>query len=263
MDLGIKGRTALVTGASLGIGAATARALAAEGARVAICARRREVLERTAAELCRATAAEIVPVVADCESLADVQGLVGAVTERFGTIDILVNSVGAARAGAFLDLTDEDWGASFGSKLLANVRVSREVLPLMKRQRWGRIVNIIGGYGRMPNATAMPSGAANAALVNFTRALAAEALPYGVLVNGIDPGLVNTDRIRYLIDARSRASGRPPAEVAAELVAQVPIGRLAEAGEIAAVALFLASEAASYISGAIVTVDGGLNRGLF
>ncbi len=187
MDLGLKGKFALVTGGSLGIGHAAALALAAEGCRVAIAARGKEALEQAAAKIGRAAQAEVLAVQADCTKPEEVRRMVGKVHERFGRIDVLVNSIGSAKSGNFLQLTEEHWRESLELKLFGIVRCCREVVPHMQRHRWGRIVNVIGHRGRQPETQAMPAGVANAGLINFTKALADEDVRDGILVNGVSP----------------------------------------------------------------------------
>jgi 3-oxoacyl-[acyl-carrier protein] reductase len=246
MDLGIKGKVALITGGSMGIGGATARLLAKEGVTVAITARREKELTDAAQQIGSETGSEIIPVVADCTVPEDVKNVVQKVADRYGRIDILVNSIGAAAAGDFLELTDEDWQKSLALKLMGQIRVAREVFPHMKKQKWGRIVNVIGTHAWLAEAHAMPAGVANAGLANFTRALAELGGPHGILVNGVNPGTVNTARLRYLLTHGVEYD-----------LKTITLHRFAEAEEIANAIAFLASERASYICGSILNVDGG------
>jgi NAD(P)-dependent dehydrogenase (short-subunit alcohol dehydrogenase family) len=246
MDLGIANKVALVTGGSMGIGGATALLLAQEGARVAISARRPLELERAAAKLRDETAADVLTVPADCTKEADVAAMVRRVVEHYGRIDILVNSIGAAKAGHFLKLSEEDWQQSLALKLMGQIRVAREVYPHMEKQRWGRIINVIGTHAVLAEAHAMPAGVANAGLLNFTKALAELGGPNGVLVNGVSPGTVRTARLEYLMSQGVHYD-----------LQNITLHRFAEAHEIANAIVFLASERASYICGSVLTVDGG------
>ncbi|MCC6535321.1 MAG: SDR family oxidoreductase [Burkholderiales bacterium] len=246
MDLGITNKVALVTGGSMGIGGATASLLAQEGARVAITARRASELEKAAERLRSETGAEVLPVPADCTKEAEVKALVTRVVEHYGHIDILVNSIGAAKAGSFLKLSEEDWQQSLALKLMGQIRVAREVYPHMEKQRWGRIVNVIGTHAVLAEAHAMPAGVANAGLLNFTKALAELGGPNGVLVNGVSPGTVRTARLEYLMSQGVEYD-----------LDRITLRRFAEAHEIANAIVFLASERASYICGSVLTVDGG------
>src|SRR5690606_21597615 len=200
MDLGLKGKIALVTGGSQGIGRATATLLAQEGAQVVISARREAELAEAAAKIRAETGIEVLGVPTDCTKEADVQNLVRKVIEKHGRIDILANSIGSAKAGHFLELSDADWEQSLALKLMGQIRVARAVYPHMEKQGWGRIVNVIGTHSVLAEAHAMPAGVANAGLHNFTRALAELGGPKGVLVNAVSPGTVNTARLKYLLD---------------------------------------------------------------
>lgn len=246
MDLGLKGKVALITGGSMGIGGATAFLLAQEGARIAISARREKELAENAARLRSETGAEVIAVPADCTKESDVKELVRRVVAHYGTIDVLVNSIGSAKAGDFLKLTEEDWHQSLALKLMGQIRVAREVYPHMERQKWGRIVNVIGTHAVLAEAHAMPAGVANAGLLNFTKALAELGGPNGVLVNGVSPGTVRTARLEYLMSQGVEYD-----------LKNITLHRFAEASEIANAIVFLASERASYVCGSVLTVDGG------
>lgn len=246
MDLGLKGKVALVTGGSLGIGRASAILLAQEGAHVVISSRREKELAEAAAKIRDEAGVDVLGVPADCTKEADVQQLLKRVIDRHGRVDILVNSIGSAKAGDFLKLTDSDWEQSLALKLMGQIRVARAVYPHMEKQRWGRIVNVIGTHAVLAEAHAMPAGVANAGLLNFTRALAELGGPRGVLVNGVSPGTVNTARLKYLMDSGVEYD-----------LKTITLGRFAEAVEIANAIVFLASERASYVCGSVLTVDGG------
>ena len=257
MDLGLAGRCALVTGGSMGIGKAAALALAAEGCRVAIAARGAPALADAAAEIGHDT----LVVKADCTRLEDIRRMVEEVIGRLGRIDILVNSVGAAKSGDFLELSDDDWRASLELKLYGIVRACREVVPHMRRCRWGRIVNVIGHRGRQPDTQAMPAGVANAGLINFTKALADDVVRYGILVNGVSPCPMETRRLDYMVRAKAQMTGVSEAEARDEFLRDIPIGRFARPEEIAPLIAFLASERNSYVTGTTIAIDGGATRG--
>ena len=246
MDLGIKGKVALVTGGSMGIGAASATLLAQEGAKVVISARREKELADAAARIRAENGVEVLGVATDCTKEEDVRNLVRRTIDQHGRVDILVNSIGSAKAGDFLKLSDGDWEQSLALKLMGQVRVARAVYPHMEKQRWGRIVNVIGTHALLAEAHAMPAGVANAGLLNFTRALAELGGPKGVLVNAVSPGTVNTARLKYLIDQGVQYD-----------LKTITLGRFAEAVEIASAIVFLASARASYCCGAVLSVDGG------
>jgi NAD(P)-dependent dehydrogenase (short-subunit alcohol dehydrogenase family) len=246
MDMGLKGKVALVTGGSLGIGAASATLLAREGAKIVISARREKELAESAAKIKAETGVEVMGVPTDCTKEDDVRELVRRTVDKHGRVDILVNSIGSAKAGDFLKLSDEDWQFSLSLKLMGQMRVARAVYPYMEKQGWGRIVNVIGTHAQLAEAHAMPAGVANAGLLNFTRALAELGGPKGVLVNAVSPGTVNTARLKYLLDTG-----------VTYVLKTITLGRFAEAVEIANAIVFLASERASYCCGTVITVDGG------
>jgi 3-oxoacyl-[acyl-carrier protein] reductase len=260
MDLGLKGKCALVTGGSMGIGKAAAIALAAEGSHVAICARGKEALAETAGEIERHGQGKAVQVQADCTNLAEIRRMIGEVLGILGRIDILVNCVGSAKLGHFLRLSEEEWRESLELKLLGIINCCREVIPHMQRQRWGRIVNLIGHRGRQPEAQAMPAGVANAGLINFTKALADEFVKDGILINGVSPCPMETRRLDYMVKAKASIMGISEDEAREDFLRAIPIGRFAQPQEIAPLVVFLASERNTYMSGSIINVDGGATR---
>lgn len=261
MDLGLKGKCALVTGGSMGIGKAAALELAAEGCRVAIAARGKEALEQAAAEIRKQAGGEVHAVQADCTKPEEIHRMVAEVVARFGRLDILVNSIGAAKSGDFLTLPEEAWHDSLELKLYGVIRCCREAVPHMRRQRWGRIVNLIGHRGRQPESQAMPAGVANAGLINFTKALADEYVRDGILANGVSPCPMETRRLDYMVKAKAQMMGLSEEEARQEYLRDIPIGRFAQPHEIAALVAFLASERNSYISGTTISIDGGATRG--
>lgn len=262
MDLGLTGRCALVTGGSMGIGKAAALTLAAEGCRVALCARGKEALAEAADEIARHANGEAIAVQADCSKPADVRRMVAEVFERFERIDILVNSIGSAKSGHFLRLADDDWRDSLELKLFGIVHCCREVIPHMQRQRWGRIVNLIGHRGRQPDPQAMPAGVANAGLISLTKALADEFAKDGILINGVSPCPVETRRLDYTVKAKASLMNVSEEAAREQLLSEIPIGRFAQPQEIAALIAFLASDRNSYITGATINIDGGATRGV-
>ena len=262
MDLGISGRTALITGGSLGIGKATAAELAAEGVNVAIVARDRTRLEDAAQELSSNTGGRVIGIAGDMGDASDIARAVDEASTALGGIDILVNNAGSSPAGRIEDLDDDIWMASFELKFMGYMRLSRAVLPAMRAQKWGRIVNIIGGGGPNPNAGYILGGSFNAALLNFTRSLAKDCAPDNVLVNGVNPGPTDTPRWQSLVEQNARITGKSEAEVSAQSLANVPLGRAAQPEEMADVVAFLCSERASHMAGALLNVDGAASGGL-
>lgn len=262
MDLGLHGKVALVTGGSKGIGKAVARGLAEERAKVAICARTRTELDAAATELSKATGGEVFAVSGDLTREADVQKIVDTTVGHFGRIDILVNNAGAAPGGLLLDLTEEDWHKALQLKFMGYVRCMKAVIPHMLRQGGGRIVNIIGNDGVKPIGIELTPSAANAADLAVTVALAEQYGRHNICINAINPGPVATERWDSLIGgiARIRKIGVDEAQKRAEQ--SIPLGRICTPEEVANVAVFVASQRASFMNGALITLDGGQRKAL-
>ena len=263
MDLGLKGKTALVTGGSKGIGRAVAQSLAAEGARVMICSRDVSTLGQAAADIARATGGHVETIAADLSQHAEVVRVARDAIARLGRLDILVNNAGAIKGGDFLATPDAEWLEGWSLKLLGYIRMAREVLPHMQRQGGGRIVNVVGAAARNPSPTYMMGGTANAALINFTKALADLGAKTNVLVTGVSPGPVKTERWDALVEQQAKAAGRDVESYTKEQNASMPLGRIALPGEVADLVCFLASARASFLTGITVTVDGGATRGVY
>ncbi len=258
METGLRGRVAMVSGASKGIGKAIAHGLAAEGAQLSICARTEARIREVAEEIEGKYSVACLPCVADLSQAEGIRGWVRATVERFGGIDILVNNAGAAQGGAFLSLPDQAWLESWQLKLFGYIRVAREVFPHLQRR--GRVINVIGVAGVQPMSDYMIGGAANAALLNFTKALANEGAPYGILVTGVNPGPIRTERWDGLLVKWGEAKRVSPKEAEAELLKDVPLGRAGTPEEVANLVVFLASELSTYITGTVIAIDGGLTR---
>ena len=250
MNLGLRGKVALVAAASRGLGRAVADELGAEGASLILCARQREPLEQAAAAIRAAAGVEVLAEPADVADPAAVERLVAHGLDRFGRVDVLVTNAGGPPAGSFESLTPEMWDAAVRLTLGSTVALTRAVLPGMKARRWGRIVNITSVAVKQPVDSLMLSNSLRAAVTGFARTLASEVAPFGVTVNNALPGYTRTERVEQLARA-SAAGGGPSAEaVVRGWEAQIPVGRLGEERELAALVAFLASERASYITGA-------------
>ena len=264
MDLGIRGKAALVTGGSRGIGRETARALLEAGARVAISARSQAPLEQTRDELQAKTGGEVHAVVADMAAAVDVERLVRAATERFGGVDILVNNAGTMYSGRFEALTDQGLRTQLDVKLFGFMRAIRLVAPGMQARRWGRIVNIIGGAGKEPDPYMLGSGITNSALLNLTKALSTEFGADNVLVNAVCPGWVDTGLWRRNAAGLAAELGAGTEDEARRLAARKnALGRFGRPEELADAVAFLCSERASYITGVSLNVDGGRLKSLW
>lgn len=262
MNFGLAGKVAMITGSSDGIGYATARALAAEGARIVLCARRESLLTEARLQIAAETGADVLAVPCDVQRLPDVQRLVRETVERFGAIHVLVNNAGSVPAIQFADVDDAQWYQMMEKKLLGYLRVTREVVPHMQRAGWGRIVNVAGTAGREPSGTAMAVGLNNAAVINWTKSLSLQYAADAVLVNVVAPGSIETPR---QVDNRQReaeVTGKSVEELRRARVKEIPLGRLGRPEEVANLIVFLASDCASYMTGSCVTIDGGVLRGI-
>ena len=262
MNLGLKGKVALVAAASRGLGRAVADELAAEGANLVICARDPGALERAAGEIAAASGVSVLARPADVADAQAVDRLVAEGIDRFGQIDILVANAGGPPAGPFESLTPAMWETATRLTLGSTVSLTRAVLAGMKARRWGRIINITSIAVKQPVDSLMLSNSLRAAVTGFARTLANEVAPFGVTVNNALPGYTRTERVEELARS-SEARGGPTAEaVRRGWEAQIPMGRLGEAREFAALVAFLASDRASYITGTSIAVDGGWIRSL-
>ena len=250
-------RVALVTGGGRGIGAAVVRALAADGAAVAFCARDADSVSALQREI-EAGGGEALGVVADMADAAAVAAFVAAAADRLGPVDILVNNVGQSPSRNFQRMTDADWLGLLELNLLAAVRCTRAVLPGMRERKWGRVVMVASLSAKHPDAALIDYAAAKAALVATAKALARRYGRDGVLVNSVLPGLIHTPMWDRAAAEIAGARGGSAEDVLASMAAAVPVGRYGEAGEVAAVMRFLVSDAASYVNGAAIDVDGGI-----
>ncbi len=262
MDLGLKGKVALVAAASKGLGRAVAEELAAEGCRVVICARDAEVLNRTAEEISEKYSAEVLPVVADVSNSAGIRALHATATDKFGPIDIVVTNAGGPPPGKFEEIPLDEWERAFHLTLMSAVELVYLVLPGMKERKWGRILNITSIAAKQPVDNLILSNSLRAAVTGFARTLANEVAPFGVTVNNLLPGYTLTDRVDQLTRASASKEGVGVEEILARWEAQIPMKRLGAPREFAALAAFLASERASYITGQSIGIDGGWIRGL-
>jgi 3-oxoacyl-[acyl-carrier protein] reductase len=263
MNLGLAGKTALVTGGSKGIGRAIAQALAAEGSRVAVVSRDDAALGAAAAEIKAKTGSTIETIAADLSEVAGVTRTVEEARRRLARIDILVNNAGAIRPGDFLQIPDEQWVADWNLKLLGYIRMARAVFPLMREQGGGRIINVVGAAARNPAATYLVGGAANAALVNFTKGLADLGAKSNILVTAVSPAATRTERWDAMIVRQAEALGKTVEQVRAESEGAYPLGRIALPEDVADLVVFLASDRASFLTGICITVDGGSSRGVY
>ena len=257
MDLGLAGKAALVGGASRGIGRAIAFALAREGCRVAICARDRERLEATADEIRSSTGAEVLAVPCDMSQPDDIRRFVAAAVETLGRLDIVVNNAGGPPPGPFEAHDDSAWQQALSQNFMSVVRTVREALPHLRAAGGGRIINITSVAVKEPIPGLVLSNATRLGVVGLAKTLSRELGRDGITVNNVCPGLTLTDRMRELYGDRAQAAGRSLEDLLAEEAQRIPVGRLAEPEDIAALVVFLASEPARHITGTTIQVDGG------
>ena len=259
MDLGLRGKVALVTAASKGMGKACALAFGAEGARVAMCARTESDLKAAADEVRSSTRAEVLAVPADVTRKPEVEALAQRVTSQWGGVDILVANAGGPARGFFEEMSDEQWQQAFELSLLSVVRLVRAVLPGMQAKKWGRVLTIQSVSVKQPLPDLLLSNAVRPGTHGMIKTLALRYAKDNITFNTVCPGRILTDRLMGGL----KGSGLSREQYIAELGAEIPIGRVGTPEEFANVVVFLASERASYVTGTAVQVDGGLVRGLF
>jgi 3-oxoacyl-[acyl-carrier protein] reductase len=262
MDLGLKNKVALVAASSQGLGRAVAEELAAEGASLVLCARDAKTLTETAAAIAERTNAHVLAVPADVTAIDDIKRVVDSGIERFGRIDILVTNAGGPPAGRFDQLTREQWDDAIRLTLLSAVELVRQVLPGMTARRWGRIINITSIAVKQPVENLLLSNSLRAGLTGFARTLANEVAAEGITVNNVLPGYTRTERLDELAHMMAEKQGISENEFRAKWEKEIPMGRLGEPREFAALVTFLASERASYITGTSIQVDGGWIKSL-
>lgn len=262
MDLGLTGRKVLITGGSMGIGRASASLFAEEGCEVAITARRTELLEKTARAIEEETGSRILPLTGDMNLQEDVERVTSETIDGLGGIDILVTCAGSSPGGLIEDLTEEQWYSSLNLKFMGYVRSMRAALPHMREQGSGSIVLVVGNDGIKPSYWETTAGAANAAGINVASSMAEQYAPFGIRVNTVNPGPVNTSRWDGLEKAFARDKGVSQQQAHDLAVSSIPLGRIAEPEEVANLVVFLASDRASFINGAHILIDGSQRKGI-
>jgi 3-oxoacyl-[acyl-carrier protein] reductase len=258
MDLKLTNKVAIVLAASKGLGKAIATVLSAEGAKVVIGSRDENELSKTAEEIQKLTGNEVIAIPVDVSNASQVKALIEKTAERFGRIDILLNNGGGPPFDKFEKLDDHAWQKAFELTLLSFARTSRLVLPHMRKTGSGRIINIISGSVKSVLANSVLSTSMRMGVVGMAKMMADEFGPYNITVNNIAPGMILTDRLKHTLPA-----GVNPDDALKERAKNVPLGRIGKPEELAALAAFLASEQAAYISGTTIQVDGGASRGIF
>lgn len=262
MELGIKQRVALVAASSQGIGRATAEAFAAEGCRVAMCARNADTLQSAASQIRERYRVEVFAEAFDVTDARAVSQFVGAVAAKYGSVDICVTNAGGPPANGFLAATIEEWQGALEANFLSTVYFAREVIPHMQRKKWGRIITITSITTKQPVTDLVLSNAVRAAVVGLVKSLANEFGKDGILVNNVGPGFTATDRLKELAKSRAAASGKSEREIFEGWACDASLNRLGDPREVADAIVWLASERASYITGQTLLVDGGMYKGL-
>ena len=258
MDLELAGRTAVVVAASQGLGKAVALRLAEEGATVVMCARKQDTIDAAAQDIRRQSGnGNVLAVAADVTDKLDIANLARRVADETPGADILINNAGGPPPGLFDDLDDEKWQLAVDLTLMSAVRLTRAFLPHMRKQRWGRIVNMTSFSVKQPVQQLMLSNSIRLAVVGWAKTLANEVAPDNVLVNNVCPGWISTDRVGQLLAARADSQHRTVEDVSGDILATIPMGRMGKPEEFADVVAFLSSARASYISGVSLSVDGG------
>ncbi len=262
MESGLKGKVVIVAGASQGMGRATAQAFASEGAIVAICARTDKTLQAAAEQIRQETSAQVFAMPVDVSDPEQVKLFVGGVAERFGRVDVCVANAAGPPPKTFLDISPNEWQSAFEMNFMSVVHLAREVIPHMRRNRWGRMITITSTSVRQPIADLVLSSSIRPAVVGLMKSMAIEFGKHGITFNNVAPGYTKTGRLTEVAGPRAQAAGVAEEEIYNRWAAEVPLKRLGKPEEIADAILWLASERASYVTGQTILVDGGIYKGM-
>ena len=262
MDLGLKGKVAFVAGASQGLGKAVALEMSREGARVAICALDDPELPKAVEEIRLATAGEVIGIPVDLSKAEQARDFIRKGMVHFGTVDILVNNAGGPPDRTFLEVDDDQWNLGIRLNLMSTIIMTREVVPVMKEKRWGRIVNMTSISVKQPIDGLILSNTVRSGVIGFAKTLSNELAPYNVTVNNVCPGYTMTERVRKLSIDVATKRGITPEEVIKGWTSTIPMGRMGTPEEFAALVTFLASERSGFITGASIQIDGGYYKGI-
>lgn len=262
MDLGLDNKVAVVTAASRGMGKATAIRLAHEGAKVAICSRSSETMQKVADEISQAAGQEVFWHACDLTKASDIQVFIDDVVAHFGGVDILVANAGGPPRGDFFAFSDKDWDAAFQLTFMSVVRLIRAAVPSMRQRGGGRIVTISSSSVKQPIPDLILSNAVRAGVLGLIKSLAEELAPDGILVNNFSPGRINTERLQMNDEAMAKKSGKSVDEIRKASFSRIPLGRYGDVEEVADTITFMVSERASYITGTTILGDGGLVKAL-
>ena len=263
MDLGLTGKVVLVAASSKGLGKATAMAFAREGARVVICARNKEALAQAEDEIRRHYPTEVLALDCDLTQVEEIKKLVEAVMDNFGRVDVLVNNAGGPAPGFFLDMQDEDWEQAYQLNLMSSVRLTREVLPVMLRQKYGRIVNITSVTVKQPIDQLLLSNSIRMGVIGWAKTLSNQVADKGITINNVCPGWTRTGRVDSLLKSQADARGISVDEAEKAITEAIPMQRMGTPQEFADLVVFLGSERAGYMTGTTIQIDGGMTVGYY
>ena len=263
MDTGLQGKSVLITASSMGIGKAIAELFAQEGCRIAISSRSKENLISASKEIKEKYSVEPFWIVCDLNKQKEIESTFNAVSQQFGTVDVLINNCGGPTPGLFQELDEDDWNAAYEQVLLSVVRFSKLVLPGMMANKWGRIINITSISVKQPVDNLVLSNSLRAGVTGFTKSLSNEVAMFNITVNNVAPGLTLTRRLYELAVIEAKEKGKSHEEILVDMAKRVPLNRLASPEEIASVVVFLASKHASYVTGTTIQVDGGFIKSIY
>ncbi|MAI06857.1 MAG: hypothetical protein CBC47_06935 [Alphaproteobacteria bacterium TMED87] len=262
MELNLKHKTAIVAGASKGIGASTAIELAKEGCNIVLVARNKEKLQQLEEKISSQYQVKTLSIATDIKDFKNCKLINQMSIASFSKVDILVNSAGASQGGIFWEIDDHIWEESFELKVLGTIKMIKAVLPDMIKHKSGRIVNIIGNTGKQPSPRLLPGSSANAALLTINKGLGEELAPHGIVVNAINPGPTKTERWITLMEKLSKDTKRKIEDIENDFIKDIPLNKLANPEDIAKIVIFLASNAAANMTGTCITADGGWTKGI-
>lgn len=262
MDLGLKGRVAVVAGGSMGLGLAVAKRLVMEGAKVAICGLDDPSLPKAKEEIEKEIGGEVIAIPADVSDAGQAVNFIRTAVKHFGTLDILVNNAGGPPSMTFLDIDDKMWEYGFRLNLLSTIIMTREAVPVMKEKRWGRIINMTSISVKQPINGLILSNTIRAGVSGLAKSLSNDLAPFNVTVNSVCPGYTLTDRVRNLSVVVAAKEGKKPEEIIKMWESEIPMGRLGTPEEFAGLVAFLSSDLAGYITGAAIQIDGGWYKGI-
>ena len=262
MNLNLKNKNAIVCASSQGLGKAAAIDLAKEGVNLAICSRDQEKIDKAKEEILQKTEhnIKVIALKADLDSLEDIQIFLQEVERSLGEVDILVNNNGGPPPSTFEQISDEDWQNAFNSTMMSAIRLSRSLVPNMKKKEWGRIINISSVSVKTPVNGLFLSNSLRMGVLGWAKALADELAAHGITVNTVCPGYTKTERVESILESQSSASGLTKEEIEKTIADNIPMKRVGEAEDLAGLITFLASEKANYMTGLAVQVDGGSAR---